>query len=123
MPASRSSSHREAAAAWGGRHRRAHRRCRRHRRHNDEEPEEGRYAEAVGKHEQTERRKNREAAMSDIDDSHHAVHEGESAGDQGIIASKQHALDDLVERIADTLPEIGDELWTRYRAAIGSAGQ
>ena len=33
-----------------------------------------------------------------------------------------HALDDLVERFCDTLPEFGDELWTRYRAAIGSEG-
>ena len=30
-----------------------------------------------------------------------------------------HALEDLVERFCDTLPEFGDELWTRYRAAIG----
>lgn len=30
-----------------------------------------------------------------------------------------HALDDLVERFCDTLGELGDELWTRYRAAIG----
>ena len=34
-----------------------------------------------------------------------------------------HALDDLVERFCDTLPEFGDELWTRYRAAIGGEGQ
>jgi phosphomannomutase / phosphoglucomutase len=30
-----------------------------------------------------------------------------------------HALDDLVGRFCDTLPEFGDELWTRYRAAMG----
>lgn len=29
-----------------------------------------------------------------------------------------HALDDLVERFCDGLHEIGDELWTRYRAAM-----
>ena len=34
-----------------------------------------------------------------------------------------HALDDLVERFCNALPELGDELWTRYRAAIGSEGQ
>jgi phosphomannomutase / phosphoglucomutase len=34
-----------------------------------------------------------------------------------------HALDDLVERFCDALPEFGDELWTRYRAAIGGEGQ
>ncbi len=32
-----------------------------------------------------------------------------------------HALDDLVKRFRDTLPEeIGDELWRRYRAAMGA---
>jgi len=30
-----------------------------------------------------------------------------------------HALDDLVERFCDVLPEVGDELWARYRAATG----
>ena len=30
-----------------------------------------------------------------------------------------HALDDLVERFCDTLPELGDELWARYRVATG----
>ena len=30
-----------------------------------------------------------------------------------------HALDDLVERFCDALPELGDELWMRYRAAMG----
>jgi phosphomannomutase len=30
------------------------------------------------------------------------------------------ALEDLVERFCDALPEYGDELWMRYRAAIGS---
>lgn len=30
-----------------------------------------------------------------------------------------HALDDLLERFCDTLPEFGDELWARCRAAIG----
>ena len=34
-----------------------------------------------------------------------------------------HALDDLVERFCDALPEFGDELWTRYRAAMGSQGK
>ena len=31
-----------------------------------------------------------------------------------------HALEDLVERFCDALPEVGDELWLRYRAAMGS---
>lgn len=31
-----------------------------------------------------------------------------------------HALDDLVERFCDMMPECGDELWGRYRAAVGS---
>lgn len=30
-----------------------------------------------------------------------------------------HALEDLVERFCDALPEIGDELWMRYRSAMG----
>lgn len=34
-----------------------------------------------------------------------------------------HALDDLVERFCDGLADLGDELWTRYRVAIGSEGQ
>ncbi len=34
-----------------------------------------------------------------------------------------HALDDLVERFCDSLADFGDELWTRYRAAMGSEGQ
>ena len=34
-----------------------------------------------------------------------------------------HALDDLVERFCDALPEIGDELWMRYRAAMGGEGR
>jgi phosphomannomutase/phosphoglucomutase len=33
-----------------------------------------------------------------------------------------HALEDLVERFCDALPEVGDELWMRYRAAMGSEG-
>lgn len=33
------------------------------------------------------------------------------------------ALDDLVERFCDGLADLGDELWTRYRVAIGSEGQ
>ncbi len=32
-----------------------------------------------------------------------------------------NALDDLIERFCDTLPEVGDELWARCRAALGSA--
>jgi phosphomannomutase len=31
-----------------------------------------------------------------------------------------HALDDLVERFCDLAPECSDELWGRYRAAVGS---
>ena len=32
-----------------------------------------------------------------------------------------HALEDLVERFCDALPdELGEELWGRYRAAMGS---
>ena len=34
-----------------------------------------------------------------------------------------HALDDLVERFCDTVPEFGDELWVRCRAAIGAEGR
>jgi phosphomannomutase len=34
-----------------------------------------------------------------------------------------HALEDLVERFCDALPEFGDELWMRYRAAMGNEGQ
>lgn len=34
-----------------------------------------------------------------------------------------HALDDLVERFCQTLAELGDELWIRYRAAMGSDEQ
>jgi phosphomannomutase / phosphoglucomutase len=30
-----------------------------------------------------------------------------------------HALDDLVERFCDTMPEYGDELWGRFKAAVG----
>ena len=30
------------------------------------------------------------------------------------------ALDDLVERFCDSLPELGDDLWLRYRAAMGA---
>jgi phosphomannomutase / phosphoglucomutase len=30
-----------------------------------------------------------------------------------------HALDDLVERFCDTIPECGDELWGQYKASIG----
>ncbi|MEN6406766.1 MAG: hypothetical protein ABFC77_09860 [Thermoguttaceae bacterium] len=30
-----------------------------------------------------------------------------------------HALEDLVERFCDALPEEGDELWARYQAAMG----
>jgi phosphomannomutase len=30
------------------------------------------------------------------------------------------ALDDLVDRFCDTLPEFGDELWAQCRAALGS---
>jgi phosphomannomutase len=30
-----------------------------------------------------------------------------------------HALDDLVERFCDLMPECGEELWGRYRTAIG----
>ncbi|MCE5266337.1 MAG: hypothetical protein LLG00_00425 [Planctomycetaceae bacterium] len=34
-----------------------------------------------------------------------------------------HALDDLVERFCDTLPdELSEELWGRYRAAMGAGG-
>jgi phosphomannomutase/phosphoglucomutase len=33
-----------------------------------------------------------------------------------------HALEDVVERFCDSLPEHGDELWTRYRAAMGDEG-
>jgi phosphomannomutase len=33
-----------------------------------------------------------------------------------------HALEDLVERFCDALPEVGDELWMRYRAAMGGEG-
>jgi phosphomannomutase/phosphoglucomutase len=33
------------------------------------------------------------------------------------------ALDDLVERFCDSLPELGDDLWQRYRAAMGSEGK
>jgi phosphomannomutase/phosphoglucomutase len=33
-----------------------------------------------------------------------------------------HALEDLVERFCDAMPEYGDELWTRYRAAVGDEG-
>jgi phosphomannomutase/phosphoglucomutase len=32
------------------------------------------------------------------------------------------ALDDLVDRFCDTVPEFGDEVWARCRAAIGSDG-
>lgn len=32
------------------------------------------------------------------------------------------ALDDLVERFCDAIPEYGDELWGRYRADVGGAG-
>jgi phosphomannomutase len=31
-----------------------------------------------------------------------------------------HALDDLVERFCQSLPDLGDELWGRYRAALGA---
>ncbi len=34
-----------------------------------------------------------------------------------------HALEDLVERFCDAIPEFGDELWTRYRAAMNGQGQ
>ncbi len=34
-----------------------------------------------------------------------------------------HALDDLVERFCHSLPEWGDELWGRYRMAIGTEEQ
>jgi phosphomannomutase len=34
-----------------------------------------------------------------------------------------HALEDLVERFCDALPEVGDELWMRYRAAMGGETQ
>ncbi len=34
-----------------------------------------------------------------------------------------HALEDLVERFCDALPELGDELWMRYRAAMGNEGR
>ena len=30
-----------------------------------------------------------------------------------------HALDDLVERFCDAMPEYGDELWGRFKAAVG----
>ena len=30
-----------------------------------------------------------------------------------------HALDDLVERFCHTMPEYGDELWIRFKAAVG----
>jgi phosphomannomutase / phosphoglucomutase len=32
------------------------------------------------------------------------------------------ALDDLVERFCDALPDFGDELWMRYRVAVGGNG-
>ena len=35
--------------------------------------------------------------MREIDDPHHAEHEGEAAGDHGVIAAEQDALNDLVE--------------------------
>ena len=34
-----------------------------------------------------------------------------------------HALDDLVERFCDSLSDVGDELWTRYRVAMGGQGE
>ncbi len=34
-----------------------------------------------------------------------------------------HALDDLVERFCDSVHDIGDELWTRYRAAMRAEEQ
>jgi phosphomannomutase / phosphoglucomutase len=34
-----------------------------------------------------------------------------------------HALDDLVKRFCDTVPEYGDELWAHFRAAIGGEEQ
>ena len=33
------------------------------------------------------------------------------------------ALEDLVERFCNAIPEFGDELWTRYRAAMSGTGQ
>lgn len=30
-----------------------------------------------------------------------------------------HALDDLVERFCHAMPEYGDELWGRFKAAVG----
>jgi phosphomannomutase / phosphoglucomutase len=32
-----------------------------------------------------------------------------------------HALDDLVERFCDAMPDHGDELWVRYKADVGGA--
>jgi phosphomannomutase / phosphoglucomutase len=34
-----------------------------------------------------------------------------------------HALEDLVERFCDSLADVGDELWTRYKVAMGNEGQ
>jgi phosphomannomutase / phosphoglucomutase len=34
-----------------------------------------------------------------------------------------HALDDLVQRFCNAMPEHGDELWTQFRAAIGGEEQ
>ena len=34
-----------------------------------------------------------------------------------------HALDDLVERFCDTMPEFGDELWGHFKAAVGGVEQ
>jgi len=34
-----------------------------------------------------------------------------------------HALDDLVERFCDVMPEYGDELWGHFRAAMGGVEQ
>ncbi len=71
-----------------------------HHRQDDEEAHPGRNAEPGGQDIEQIGSENREAPMREIDNAHHREHEAEAAGDDRVIAAKQHALDDGVDHAA-----------------------
>ena len=68
-----------------------------HRREDEDEREPRRDPVVGGEDPHGKPAEHCEVAVGEVDDPHHAEHQGEAAREQGVVAAEQYALDDLVD--------------------------